>query len=151
MSDEASSPYRKVQAASILIYSVILGACALFGIAFFTAEPLIFLIVAATLLLVLYPFRSLTVEVDARALRCYFGGGWIHRRFPLEEIQSARAVKNRWFLGWGIRLIPGGWMFNVAGFDAVELRRKNGRLFRVGTEEPRVLLEALTSRGISEA
>ena len=47
-------------------------------------------------------------------------------------------------MGWGIRKVVGGWMFNVAGLDAVELGLSKGGLFRIGTDEPDQLLEAIT-------
>ena len=53
--------------------------------------------------------------------------------------------KNRWYNGWGIRLIPRGWIFNVSGFDAVEIQMKNGRRYRIGTDEPEALLAAIQS------
>jgi hypothetical protein len=61
----------------------------------------------------------------------------------VQEIRDARAVRNRWFYGWGIRLTPHGWMFNVSGLDAVELDLPNGRRFRNGTDEPERLLAAI--------
>lgn len=91
-------------------------------------------------------FYSLTVEVDSEAVRCRFGVGLIGRTIPLAQITGAAPVRNRWYLGWGIRLIPGGWMFNVSGFDAVEVRLKSGRCFRMGTDEPEALAAAIRQR-----
>jgi len=36
-----------------------------------------------------------------------------------------------------------GWLYNVAGFDAVLVRLKDGKSFLVGTDEPRRLKAAL--------
>jgi hypothetical protein len=55
-------------------------------------------------------------------------------------------VKNQWWWGWGIRLIPGGWLYNVSGLDAVELKMKNGRVYRIGTDEPRKLAEFIQAK-----
>ena len=52
-------------------------------------------------------------------------------------------VRNRWWWGFGIRWTPHGWMWNISGLDAVELTYHNGKKFRIGTDEPEALLEAL--------
>ena len=67
----------------------------------------------------------------------------IRRAIRLFDIAEARAVRNRWWYGWGIRLTPHGWMFNISGLDAVEIEYTNGRKFRIGTDEPNELEEAI--------
>ena len=57
----------------------------------------------------------------------------------------AREVRNSWWYGWGLRKVPGGWMFNNAGYGAVELRLASGRVFRIGTDEPDAVLSAIES------
>ena len=89
---------------------------------------------------------TLGVEVDATHVRIKFGVGLIRKSFRLDEIETCRPVRNRWWWGWGIRLIPGGWLYNVSGLDAVELVMKNGKIFRIGTDEPRVLSEFIQAR-----
>ena len=88
-------------------------------------------------------FASLTVEIDAEHLRIRFGIGLIRKRFPLDQIDTCRPVKNPWIYGWGIRLTPHGWLYNVSGQEAVELKMKNGKTCRIGTDEPEVLIAAL--------
>jgi hypothetical protein len=36
-----------------------------------------------------------------------------------------------------------GWLYNVSGLDAVLVRRKDGKCFLVGSDEPRKLKAAL--------
>jgi hypothetical protein len=88
-------------------------------------------------------FSSLTIEIDRRQLRCFFGPGLIRRTIPLNAIVSELPVRNRWYHGWGVRLIPTGWMFNVSGLDAVELVLASGSRFRIGTDRPAEVIEAL--------
>jgi hypothetical protein len=88
-------------------------------------------------------FWRLVVEVDPRGVRLRFGIGLIHREFPLAEIGSVEAVRNRWYYGWGIRLTPHGWLFNVSGLEAVEIALASGRRYRIGTDEPRALAAAI--------
>jgi len=57
-------------------------------------------------------------------------------------------VHNHWYYGRGIKLTPHGWLFNVSGFDAVEIQLKNGRKYRIGTDEPDALLAAIESAAL---
>ncbi len=36
-----------------------------------------------------------------------------------------------------------GWLYNVSGTDAVELKMKNGKRYRIGTDVPGELAEAI--------
>ena len=96
-------------------------------------------------LFILASFASLKVTIDKNYLRIKFGYGIFRKKFPLKEITSAKAVKNHWFFGWGIRLWlwPRMWIFNVSGFDAVEIKTKAGRTYRIGTDEPKKLEQAI--------
>ena len=100
-------------------------------------------LVLVILLLCLLLFWALTVEVTADKLVASFGLGVIRKSFRIEDIRDARIVQNRWYYGWGIRLTPHGWMFNVSGYDAVELELADNRKFRIGTDEPEQLLTAI--------
>lgn len=42
-------------------------------------------------------------------------------------------------------MIPGGWIFNVSGWESVELQMKNGRKYRIGTDDAQALLDAVGS------
>jgi len=112
---------------------------------------LIFLIVGSMLALVFIPgilmcvvyYFSLMVEVDAQDVRLFFGRGIIRRTIPRQKIAQAEQVRNSWWYGWGIRLTPHGWMWNISGLDAVELTYTNGKKFRIGTDQPQALLGVL--------
>lgn len=90
-------------------------------------------------------FASLTVRVTDRALHFYFGPGFWEKRIPLAEIAAARAVRNSLWHGWGIRLTPHGWLYNVSGLDAVEIEKTDGTTLRIGTDEPEKLAKVLSS------
>ena len=102
--------------------------------------PLVCLII---ILIVLGMFSRLTVTVDDQMIKIRFGLGIIRKTFPLKEIEKHCVVKNPWYYGWGIRFTPRGWLFNVSGFSAIELRMKNGKLYRIGTDDPDNLAAAL--------
>ena len=93
---------------------------------------------------VLATFSSLAVGIDEDVITCRFGVGLIRKDIPLSDVDHARAVLNSWWVGWGIRWIPGRyWVWNVSGFQAVELTMKDGRRFRIGTDEPETLVHAI--------
>ena len=88
-------------------------------------------------------FSSLTVVIREDELEARFGPGPIRKRFKLNEIESCQVVKNHWYYGWGIRLTPHGVLFNVSGFHAVEIKLRTGKKFRIGTDVPQELEEAI--------
>ena len=90
-------------------------------------------------------FDSLTVRVSQQFIQIDFGIGIIRKQFAIAKIQSATIVRNKWYCGWGIRLTPHGWLYNVAGLDAVEIRLNNGKRYRIGTDEPKELHKAINS------
>ena len=95
--------------------------------------------------LILASFGTLSVSIDENYLRLKFGWGIFRKKFSASEIASVSQVKNHWYYGWGIRLwfCPKMWIYNVSGFDAVEIRMKNGKIYRIGTDEPEKLETAI--------
>lgn len=87
----------------------------------------------------------LTVTVDATHVTATFFPGWPKHRIALTDIASAEVVRNKAWWGFGIRKVPGGWMYNVGGLDAVEVVQRNGKRFRIGTNDPTNLHRALTT------
>ena len=84
-------------------------------------------------------FFNLTITVDDREVRAVFGVGLVRKTARLEDIAAAEVVRNRWWYGWGVKYTVKGWLYSVSGVDAVEVRLKNGKRFRLGTDEPEVL------------
>ena len=97
------------------------------------------------ILVVLASFSTLTVMIDKKYLRIKFGYGIFRKKFALNEIMSAKTVKNHRWYGWGIRVWfwPKMWIYNVSGFDAVEIQLKNGKRYRIGTDEPKKLEQTI--------
>lgn len=108
------------------------------------------LVVAAVLIVTALLFASLTVDIKDDMLKLAFGPGLVHKRTRLADIQACAVVRNLWWYGWGIRLTPRGWLYNVSGQSAVEITLKSGRRFRIGTDEPDQLATAL-QRAVDEA
>lgn len=89
-------------------------------------------------------FSRLTVFVEAGSVESSFGWGWPRRIIEVRDMVAIRQVRNKWYYGLGIRKVPGGWMYNVWGFDAVEIELRSGKKFRIGSDEPEDLLAALS-------
>jgi hypothetical protein len=66
------------------------------------------------------------------------------RRIWLPSTRGQRA--DRWRNGFGIRIGPGFWLYNVSGLDAVELRLRSDEVRRIGTDDPEGLAAALKSQ-----
>lgn len=138
--------YRHTQIGRLMIF-VLLAVSVLFLTVLEQANYEPFLIgVMSFILLIIISFSSLTVAIDKNNIQIKFGYGIFRKKFPLSEIISAKTVRNHWYYGWGIRVWfwPRMWIFNVSGFDAVELSMKNGKIYRIGTDEPNKLLNAIT-------
>ncbi len=99
----------------------------------------------------LWVFSSLTVTLDGDKLEVRFGPGFIRLSFLLSDIAAQRVVTNPWYYGWGIKLIPGGWLYNVSGLQAVELQMVDGRRYRIGTDDPDGLALAIEEARCSGA
>ena len=146
MSEQAT--YCHTQPGRLLQACLFMPALAAFLVcAFVIAIPTwaLFMLFAMGVLFVVlaWLFGSLTVSVGDGAVEIRFGPGLLRKRWALDGFTSVAVARNKWWYGWGIRLIPNGWLYNVSGLDAVELVRTSGRVLRIGTDEPEVLAEAL--------
>lgn len=90
-------------------------------------------------------FTRLTVTVDPDVVRASFGWGWPKRSLPIGDIAAFGPVRNKWYLGWGVRKVPGGWMYNVWGLEAVEVVMRSGTRFRIDTDNGPDLVAALSA------
>lgn len=117
----------------------------------------VILAVAAVLpaVFIAWVFSAMTVTVTDDEVEVRFRLGWPHRSVKRRNIASHEPVRSPWWYGFGLRFIPGGFMWNVWGLDAVELRMapdasdsflfadRPGKSFRIGTDDPEGLDRAL--------
>ncbi len=101
--------------------------------------------IMALVLFILASFATLTTSIDKNCLLIKFGYGIFRKKFLLSDIVSAKQVKNHWYYGWGIRLWlwPKMWIYNVSGFNAIEIIMRNGKVYRIGTDVPEELEAAI--------
>ena len=135
--------YKHTQIGYLIIIALIIPLLILFFAMSATEFTQVFPIVFSTLLIALALFYSLTVEINETKLIVKFGFGVINKKFILKDIESCHIVKNHWYYGWGIHWTPHGWLYNISGFDAVEIKMKNGKTYRIGTDEPKNLERAI--------
>jgi len=100
---------------------------------------------AIILSLVCCLFSLMTTRVSEYDLQWSFALGFWKKSVSLDTIKSVRKVRNKYWWGLGIRLIPGGWLYCVSGLDAVELRLESGKVIRIGTDQPKELFQTLES------
>ncbi len=138
--------YRHTQRGWVALVAVVPGLLLALALVPLAHAPVGVTIAIAAVALVGALFATLTVEVDARQLRVSFTGGVVRRTIDLQDLREHRRVRNPWYYGWGIHRYPGGgWLWNVAGPDAVELVLRDGRRWRIGTDEPEALVRAISA------
>lgn len=112
-----------------------------------TPGYLIFLAVTATVFVLAYQMQT---DVTNEEIVLRFGLLGIRKRIPFSRISTVREVRNPWYYGWGIRIIPNGWLYNISGNKAVELQLHSGKVLRIGTQKQTelasVIKELMTKR-----
>jgi len=94
-------------------------------------------------ILVLAMFLVFTVQISGNKLSFWFGIEGLGKSYSLDEIQSTQEVKNPWYYFWGIKSIPNGWLFAIAPGRGVEIVFKNGKIIRLGSNQPKKLRQAI--------
>lgn len=88
-------------------------------------------------------FSSLTIAVADGRLSWHFGPGVVRKSVPVAEVVAAERTRTRLWEGWGIHFTTRGWLYNVAGRDAVLITRRDGSRFMLGSDEPEALVQAI--------
>ena len=109
----------------------------------------IFTFMVVQLILVLIPimFYGLRTTINDSEITLRYGIGIITIKIPLSDIKKTKVVRNPWYYGIGIKVIPGGMLYNAHGFDAVEIKyKKTKRKVRIGSAEPLILKYEIDKR-----
>lgn len=126
--------YKHTQIGWFLIVILTIGAI-FTGIIGFNFQDKVSLIVFGFFILALLLFYRLTVECDEGKLYIVFGIGIIKKTIEYKNIHDVNIVKNKWWFGWGIRIMKNTVIFNISGFNAIELTMKDGFKYRIGTND----------------
>lgn len=69
---------------------------------------------------------------------CFIGIPFCKKHFKWDDIQSAAVIEYAPLLdygGWGVKLGPKGWCYNVSGKIGIKLLQTNGKPFLIGTQQ----------------
>jgi len=137
--------YDHTQTGYVMVCVLFVAAYAVASSRFFEASSArqISLVISILLLITIVAFYKLTITIDDEALCASFGIGLIRKKLPVSEIAGCESIRIRWWYGWGIYLTPDGWLYNVAGWDAVAITLRDGRKFAFGTDDPDGLVAAI--------
>ena len=101
-------------------------------------SPLLSLILLGIIIAIFLSFGWMTVIIDTDYLRVTFGLGIFRKKWKLSDVASVEIVRNKWWWGWGIRFYGKGWLYNIAGLDAVEIALNHPRLKARGSRSTKV-------------
>ncbi|MDP4238858.1 MAG: hypothetical protein Q8904_05230 [Bacteroidota bacterium] len=110
----------------------------------FDTDSCLYAVLILTFLACLSVFYKSTIILDDKHISFKLGIGVFGRSYKLSEIESCKPVKNHIISGWGIHKIPNGWLYNVSGLKAIELKFKNtATVIRIGTNKPDEIAEII--------
>jgi len=133
---------------TVIIMSVLLIVFAiLLVIRGFSTEPETYMY--ATLVFIfmvcLLNFYKLTIVINNTTVSFKLGIGIFGKSYKIADIESCEPVVDSFLNGWGIHKIPGGWLYNVSGFRAIELIFKDAdRVVRIGTNKGDEITELIS-------
>ena len=92
-------------------------------------------------------FYGMTTTVSEEKITISYGIGIIRISIKLNRIKAMREVINPVYVGWGIRFIRNGIVYNIRGSKALELAfRDSTRIVRIGSRNPAILMEEIDKR-----
>jgi hypothetical protein len=137
------SSYRHTQISmvmALLLVALLFLVIALVVTTHYGVQAMVGYIVVAV---ILANYLSLTVEVKPEKVEMRFGLGMVRRSIALEEIQNLCVVETTPQEGLGWRLTETGWLYNIAGREAVEIILRDDSQVRIGSDEPVELARAI--------
>jgi hypothetical protein len=135
--------YEHTQVGHAMIWVLLSGAAIAAAIGAIFPAAWVSLVIAVVLLLTIAGFYKLTIKIDNETLCASFGSGLIKKEVPVDDVVACEPIRIWWWYGWGIHFTPYGWLYNIAGRDAVVITMRNGRRFSLGTEDPHGLAAAI--------
>ncbi len=106
----------------------------------------ILFILTITLFICLLTFYKLTITVDSTHVSFKLGLGLVSKTYTIADLSSCTPITNSAFYGIGIRMLPSGWLYNVSGLKAIELRFKHKTsVVRIGTNNPDEISQLIQS------
>lgn len=137
--------YEHTQTGYVMVWVLFVAAYAVASGRFFEASSArqISLVISVLFLIAIVVFYKLTIKIEDETLCASFGVGLIRKKLPVSDIAGWEPIRIRWWYGWGIYLTPDGWLYNVGGWEAVEITLRNNKKFALGTDDPDGLISAI--------
>jgi hypothetical protein len=136
--------HRQISPWMLLPLVLVAVAFALFGLGdTLTVLPklLAFLVVAV----ITTAFSTLTTDVDSRRVAWWFTFGFPGGEIYFPDIADVELTRTQFWEGWGIHWTFGhGWLWNVSGFNAVMITKRDGKRISLGTDDPQGFYDAIT-------
>lgn len=105
------------------------------------------LIMSLIFIICLLLFFQMRTSVDNEKIRISYGIGLIKKTIDIHNIERIEIVRNKWYYGLGIRIIKNGWLYNIQGLNAIELKLKNSKsIIRIGTADKKKLKKEIEYR-----
>lgn len=114
-------------------------------------QSIIPMVIVAVLLFAILMCYKLTIRINDTHLSFKMGIGIFAKKYQMTDIASCTVVKNSIIYGVGVHMIPNGWLYNVSGLKAIELRFKNKKgVIRIGTNRPELICEIIAPMLIAD-
>jgi len=126
----------------LLIFSALLIKSGLAN----TPDFYINLFLVIVFLICLLVFYKLTIFVDDKFVTFRLGIGLVGKTYKISDLKSCKPVTTSVLNGIGIRMLPNGWLYNVTGLKAIELRFINKKsIVQIGTNKPDEISQLIQS------
>ncbi len=90
---------------------------------------------------------ALKTRVDGRGVSWNFGLSLPLFEIPFDDIADVYMTETAPWQGFGVNWTPQhGWLWKISGRDAVTIRKKNGGIVTLGSDDAAGLFGAITSR-----
>lgn len=104
---------------------------------------------AAAVTVIAIAFTELKTRVDPGGVSWAFTLGVPGGFIPFVDIADVQMTRTSFWEGWGIHwTILHGWLWNVSGFQGVMIRKRNGRIVTLGTDDPDGLYQAIQGKDV---
>lgn len=106
----------------------------------------IHLILVIVFLICLLVFYKLTIIVDNEFVKFKLGIGLVSKSYKISDLKSCKPIATSVLNGIGIRMLTNGWLYNVTGLKAIELRFVNkNSIVQIGTNKPDEISQLIQS------
>lgn len=90
---------------------------------------------------------ALTTRVDEQGISWNLGVSLMDFKIRFDEIADVQLAETDFWHGFGINWTPRlGWLWTVSGRDAVTIRKKDGGVVTLGSDDAGGLLTAISTR-----